>query len=197
MELISICGGGNALMSPENKRKRRPNDAICCSPKNGQHNLAVEINFGKGLEIDVPSCLPNMRLDRSASLDRLVTESYLSKNNCHIVVPEITTQIYEHDTLKDQIDENHNVHKAHSCIPEMKISPPHISSLTSAVMPSILRDRTYQQSNDSEVAENDKLPSITHPKRPRIIYTMGYRSDCDKCKARVSGHYSHIILSNK
>jgi len=38
---------------------------------------------------------------------------------------------------------------------------------------------------------------VTSPKSPKVQqrYSMGFRSDCAKCRARVQGHYSHVGLS--
>jgi hypothetical protein len=27
----------------------------------------------------------------------------------------------------------------------------------------------------------------------KIVFSMGYRADCDKCREKVPGHYSHIL----
>ena len=31
------------------------------------------------------------------------------------------------------------------------------------------------------------------PHAGKMVLAMGYRADCDKCRARVPGHYNHII----
>lgn len=33
------------------------------------------------------------------------------------------------------------------------------------------------------------------PRRTKISFSMGYRADCEKCRLRVPGHYSHIVRS--
>ena len=27
----------------------------------------------------------------------------------------------------------------------------------------------------------------------KVVFSMGYRADCEKCRERVPGHYSHVL----
>lgn len=64
---------------------------------------------------------------------------------------------------------------------------------------------TEHQDGKMEMEIPEKTsPSQAHPGRSRIehgagrgkpMLVMGYRADCEKCRARVPGHYSHIVRS--
>lgn len=41
--------------------------------------------------------------------------------------------------------------------------------------------------------EQTKQPANNSPGKKKITFSMGYRADCDKCRRKVPGHYSHII----
>ena len=66
--------------------------------------------------------------------------------------------------------------------------------------PSYGSDRVIDPTHQSE------SPSMAYPERikqpgylfspsptKKVSFSMGYRSDCDKCRNKVPGHYSHII----
>lgn len=57
---------------------------------------------------------------------------------------------------------------------------------------------------EMEIPEKAGTGQAHHPGRSRVEYgtgrgkpmlVMGYRADCEKCRARVPGHYSHVVRS--
>ncbi|KAK9368973.1 hypothetical protein V1509DRAFT_639329 [Lipomyces kononenkoae] len=40
-----------------------------------------------------------------------------------------------------------------------------------------------------QMRSHNQLPQ----RRRKLVYSMGYRADCEKCRAKIRGHYSHII----
>ncbi|EEP76780.1 predicted protein [Uncinocarpus reesii 1704] len=56
---------------------------------------------------------------------------------------------------------------------------------------------THDSSNASSSRPVSQLNGhLTGSERPKkLTIAMGYRADCDKCRQRVPGHYSHIIRS--
>lgn len=42
-------------------------------------------------------------------------------------------------------------------------------------------------------ANQPSCPSSASPAKKKATFSMGYRADCDKCRDKVLGHYSHII----
>lgn len=57
-------------------------------------------------------------------------------------------------------------------------------------------ETTIPVSKTSEsTIESMKHPSVTASKREKISFSMGYRADCEKCRMKVPGHYSHIVRS--
>jgi hypothetical protein len=53
-------------------------------------------------------------------------------------------------------------------------------------------DHAVQNQQNAIVDERSRVPVATENK-PRLQYKMGYRSDCEKCRLRVPGHYAHIF----
>ncbi|KAK9467296.1 hypothetical protein V1512DRAFT_260892 [Lipomyces arxii] len=45
--------------------------------------------------------------------------------------------------------------------------------------------------------EDVRSDTITQKRAGKVTYTMGYRADCEKCKAKVRGHYSHFVYSTE
>ncbi|KAJ8098819.1 hypothetical protein POJ06DRAFT_142731 [Lipomyces tetrasporus] len=58
-----------------------------------------------------------------------------------------------------------------------------------------LSGNTTDRPKASPELEPAQLQSHNGPtlKRRKIVYSMGYRADCEKCRARIRGHYSHIV----
>ncbi|KAL4921599.1 hypothetical protein BDW62DRAFT_174042 [Aspergillus aurantiobrunneus] len=72
-------------------------------------------------------------------------------------------------------------------------SIPPLGSVNSSAIEAEAADmRERLSSLDLPDQANTKLTStLKSPKKP--VFSMGYRADCDKCRRRVPGHYSHII----
>ncbi|KAK9373929.1 uncharacterized protein V1513DRAFT_128669 [Lipomyces chichibuensis] len=86
-----------------------------------------------------------------------------------------------------------------------------LSSIESCHLPSssnIIEDYEIQQSAKSRIQRSELQPEarfleIEQPqmqlhnespqKRRKLVYSMGYRADCEKCRAKIRGHYSHIV----
>ncbi|KAK9319487.1 hypothetical protein V1517DRAFT_332398 [Lipomyces orientalis] len=58
-----------------------------------------------------------------------------------------------------------------------------------------LSGHTTDLAKASSDIEPAQLQSHNGPtlKRRKLVYSMGYRADCEKCRARIRGHYSHIV----
>ncbi|ODQ73173.1 hypothetical protein LIPSTDRAFT_63463 [Lipomyces starkeyi NRRL Y-11557] len=51
------------------------------------------------------------------------------------------------------------------------------------------RTNTSQDIEQPQMQSHNELPQ----KRRKLVYSMGYRADCEKCRAKIRGHYSHIV----
>ncbi|KAL4930693.1 uncharacterized protein BDV17DRAFT_36487 [Aspergillus undulatus] len=72
-------------------------------------------------------------------------------------------------------------------------SAPLLSSVNSPAMEAEAADmRERLSSLDLPDQANAKSSSNLKPPK-KLGFSMGYRADCDKCRRRVPGHYSHII----
>lgn len=49
----------------------------------------------------------------------------------------------------------------------------------------------YSQQTHEDLMKQAAVSASTHRKRPALV--MGFRADCEKCRCRVPGHYSHIL----
>lgn len=49
----------------------------------------------------------------------------------------------------------------------------------------------YSRQTHGDLMKHAALSPSVHRKKPALV--MGYRADCEKCRCRVPGHYSHII----
>lgn len=49
----------------------------------------------------------------------------------------------------------------------------------------------YSQQTHADLMKQAAAATPTHRKRPALV--MGFRTDCEKCRCRVPGHYSHIL----
>ncbi|KAK9491543.1 hypothetical protein V1508DRAFT_421575 [Lipomyces doorenjongii] len=58
-----------------------------------------------------------------------------------------------------------------------------------------LSDDTTDRANTSQEIEAPQMQSDNESvqKRRKLVYSMGYRADCEKCRAKIRGHYSHIV----
>ncbi|KAK9387751.1 hypothetical protein V1515DRAFT_579681 [Lipomyces mesembrius] len=58
-----------------------------------------------------------------------------------------------------------------------------------------LSDDTTDRANTSQEIELPRMQSYNESpqKRRKLVYSMGYRADCEKCRAKIRGHYSHIV----
>ncbi|RJE18926.1 hypothetical protein PHISCL_08744 [Aspergillus sclerotialis] len=65
---------------------------------------------------------------------------------------------------------------------------------------------SYELHRVSAPTPLNRSPSMVYPERMRqqnhrsgspptkkVSFSMGYRADCDKCRNKIPGHYSHII----
>ncbi|KAK9360459.1 hypothetical protein V1504DRAFT_454861 [Lipomyces starkeyi] len=58
-----------------------------------------------------------------------------------------------------------------------------------------LSDDTTDRTNTSQEIEQPQMQSHNElpQKRRKLVYSMGYRADCEKCRAKIRGHYSHMV----
>ncbi|KAK9237265.1 hypothetical protein V1525DRAFT_388613 [Lipomyces kononenkoae] len=58
-----------------------------------------------------------------------------------------------------------------------------------------LSDDTADSAKASLDVEQPQVQSLNElpQKRRKLVYSMGYRADCEKCRAKIRGHYSHIV----
>lgn len=49
----------------------------------------------------------------------------------------------------------------------------------------------YSQQTHADLMKHAALSPSALRKKPALV--MGYRADCEKCRCRVPGHYSHIV----
>lgn len=49
----------------------------------------------------------------------------------------------------------------------------------------------YSQQTHEDLMKQAVVSASVSPKRPALV--MGFRADCEKCRCRVPGHYSHIL----
>lgn len=49
----------------------------------------------------------------------------------------------------------------------------------------------YSQQTHEDLMKQAAVSASTHRKRPALV--MGFRADCEKCRCKVPGHYSHIL----
>jgi hypothetical protein len=69
--------------------------------------------------------------------------------------------------------------------------------LSTQLQPRSLPALAISHTNDSQAINVPKI-SLVSPAAPRqgkVGLAMGYRADCEKCRLKVPGHYSHIIRS--
>lgn len=79
--------------------------------------------------------------------------------------------------------------KASSDDAEMAFSSPQPVSPPSYDAP------THMNESPMVYPERIRQPIYLSPSRPtkKVSFSMGYRADCDKCRNKIPGHYSHIV----
>ncbi|EJP65361.1 hypothetical protein CRV24_006636 [Beauveria bassiana] len=93
----------------------------------------------------------------------------------------------------------------------MAHSPGHLTALQAMEHPNAMMDVEIQRPTASDDGEGDPDSPTSHRKghtRSRHTvntwtwqpgmkrsFSIGYRSDCDKCRDKVPGHFNHIIIS--
>lgn len=73
-----------------------------------------------------------------------------------------------------------------ACAPSQTVSPPHhiVDPIQQHEAPFI---------NYPGKPMLSRRPSNSSPAKRKVMFSMGYRADCEKCRNKVPGHYNHII----
>lgn len=74
---------------------------------------------------------------------------------------------------------------------EMDMSFSHQTSPVQGFRPSTPPMGQYSRQTVEDLMQ--QVAKVTPPQRKKPALVMGYRADCEKCRCRVPGHYSHII----
>ncbi|KAH0542825.1 hypothetical protein FGG08_002779 [Glutinoglossum americanum] len=53
-------------------------------------------------------------------------------------------------------------------------------------------DKTSRNGRSSQLVDG-RIPPAAVPGKGKLVISMGYRADCEKCRDMVPGHYSHFI----
>ncbi|KAK9478242.1 hypothetical protein V1514DRAFT_331405 [Lipomyces japonicus] len=134
-------------------------------------------------------------LKRKKSDELLSPVLVSSKRRCKLdVTPQhsqIINKIYvsKHDNASNIIEESCSIHT----LEQVQSNP--LSSHLDARFSDKFRKAVII--GEESRPGRDLMNTADQGNNTRMGFSMGYRSDCEKCRAGVSGHYSHFVALKK
>ncbi|GAO50892.1 hypothetical protein SAICODRAFT_6960 [Saitoella complicata NRRL Y-17804] len=105
-------------------------------------------------------------------------QSYFSRNSGGGDYNYILHNHYRTDAMDEEMD--------------MSPAPPSLSKLNISMDTSTSRGSTPITNPEEEDVNMEAEPQ-KQPSKQRMVIVMGYRTDCERCKNKEPGHYSHLV----